>query len=99
MIVGICEDVYGRLFVEGPCIWLWSYHLCISVGPAGKKQTNHHNNKKQAEHEVGKNEGRLEFVKIDWNPCGQTGTHICVSSPLTLTMWVTTEGTGALWRN
>lgn len=31
-----------------------------------------------AEHELGKNEDRPEFVKINRNPYGQTGTHICV---------------------
>lgn len=45
--------------------------------------------KTKAKHEVGKNEGRLEFVKINWNPCRQNAIHICVSSPLALTMWMT----------
>ena len=67
-IVVICEDVCGSLFMEAFCTWRWACHFYFS-------RASWENN---AEHELGKNEDRPEFVKINRNPYGQTGTHICV---------------------
>ena len=72
--------LFVKIFAEA-CLWKPGAPggrpvISISVGPLGETS--------KAEHELGKEEIRLQFVEINWNPCGHIGTHICVPSPLTL---------------